>query len=432
MGTSARAGTRGNWRGEGARGARRVAAAAGADRRRGAARGDRSPPSRGRSQRSREHRRAGRSRLLRRVRPLRDRRPAGAPRDRRADRPHSRRRPDRRHGADQRRAVRSRGRGLRRDLLRLHGSRRDPGGARPPQEGPAVRADRADATADRALRRGRWRPPRRHRLSRRLRPRHPRLRPLGRALGTGAADRRRRRPLLRRQRRPRRLLGSDRRHRERLAGDGRTGNDRGWRPRRRPPGRDRASRDAGRQRRRRPGLRRRGRGDRGGETAARLLPGDGGAGHGAGSGAVAGAGAGAPAPRLRPGPDRRDARRQGLGHLPARALRAGDGDGAGPDRGPRGGHHRQRLPPHGRSDHQRRRRQGGPLPAALRRLRAAGRLPHRHARVHGRHRGRGDRPGPPRLTPAAGRGGATGAADRRDPAPRLRPRRPGDDRRQPA
>ena len=32
--------------------------------------------------------------------------------------------------------------------------------------------------------------------------------------------------------------------------------------------------------------------------------------------------------------DRRDARRRGLGHLPARALRAGDGHRPGPDRGP--------------------------------------------------------------------------------------------------
>ena len=49
----------------------------------------------------------------------------------------------------------------------------------------------------------------------------------------------------------------------------------------------------------------------------------------------------------------------------------GDGDGAGPDRGPAARRDRQRHPPHGRRDHQRRRRQGGPLPAALRRLRPA-------------------------------------------------------------
>ena len=40
----------------------------------------------------------------------------------------------------------------------------------------------------------------------------------------------------------------------------------------------------------------------------------------------------------------RDARRRGLGHLPARALRAGDGHRAGPDRGAPGRRHRQRHP----------------------------------------------------------------------------------------
>ena len=45
------------------------------------------------------------------------------------------------------------------------------------------------------------------------------------------------------------------------------------------------------------------------------------------------------------------------------------------------GVHRQRHAPHGGRDHQRRLRQGGPLPAALRRLRAAGRLAGRHARA---------------------------------------------------
>ena len=99
----------------------------------------------------------------------------------------------------------------------------------------------------------------------------------------------------------------------------------------------------------------------------------------------------------------RDARRRGLGHLPARALRAGDGHRAGADRGAPARRHRQRHPAHGRRDHQRRRRQGGPLPAALRRLRAADRLARRHARLHGRPRGRGDRPGPPRLAPAGRR-----------------------------
>ena len=77
-------------------------------------------------------------------------------------------------------------------------------------------------------------------------------------------------------------------------------------------------------------------------------------------------------------------------------------------------------------------RQGGALPAALRRLRPAGRLAGRHARLHGRPRGRGDRAGPPRLAAAGRRRRAAGAAGRGDPAARLRPRRPGDGRRQPA
>ena len=55
--------------------------------------------------------------------------------------------------------------------------------------------------------------PGRHRLPRRLRPRHPRLRALGEALRAGAADRDRPRPLLRRQRGDRRLRRPDRRHR---------------------------------------------------------------------------------------------------------------------------------------------------------------------------------------------------------------------------
>ena len=42
----------------------------------------------------------------------------------------------------------ARARRLRRALLRLHGAGRHPGRARPPQEGPPLRADRADAAAD--------------------------------------------------------------------------------------------------------------------------------------------------------------------------------------------------------------------------------------------------------------------------------------------
>ena len=63
--------------------------------------------------------------------------------------------------------------------------------------------------------------------------------------GRRAADRRRRRALLRRQRRDRRLLGPDRRDRERLARHGRPGDDRGRRAREGRAGRRRAAGDAG-------------------------------------------------------------------------------------------------------------------------------------------------------------------------------------------
>ena len=343
------------------------------------------PPRGRRAHRAGEPRGPRRPRLLRRVRALRDRRPARQARGRGPDRADPGRRLRRRHGERQRRALRRGAVRLRGPLLRLHGARRHPGRARPPQEGPPLRADRAHAPAGRPLRRGRGRAAGRHRLPGRLGARRPRLRALGEALGTGAADRRRRRPLLRRQRGARRLLGPDRRHRERLARHGRAGDDRGRRPRQGRRRRDRAARDAGGQRRDRRRRRRRGRGDGGGQEAARLLPG-----RRPRPGAEpdqarsARDGARAPAPRLRRRADRRDARRRGLGHLPARALRAGDGHRPGPDRGPAAGRDRQRHPPHGRGDHQRRRRQGGPLPAALRRLRAAGRLPGRHAGDDGR------------------------------------------------
>ena len=121
---------------------------------------------------------------------------------------------------------------LRRSLLRLHGPRRHPGRAGPPQEGPPVRADRAYAATRHLLRRGRRRPPGRHRLPGRLRSRHARLRTLGPARRPRSADLDRRRPLLRRQRGDRRLRRSDRRHRELLARHGRPGDDRGRRPRR--------------------------------------------------------------------------------------------------------------------------------------------------------------------------------------------------------
>ena len=154
--------------------------------------------------------------------------------------------------------------------------------------------------------------------------------------GAGAADRGRRRPLLRRQRGARRLLGPDRRHRGLLARDGRAGDDRGRRPRARStPTRSARSTVQAPQRRRRPRGRRRGRGDRGGEAAARptsratspaARPAD-----QACCASWSRSASGAPTPSRR----RRDARRRGLGDVPARALRAGDGHRAGADRGPR-------------------------------------------------------------------------------------------------
>jgi len=62
---------------------------------------------------------------------------------------------------------------------------------------------------------------------------------------------------------------------------------------------------------------------------------------------AAGDGPGAGAAGLPGRADRRDARRRGLGHLPAPALRAGAGHRAGADRGPAARLHRQRLAPHG-------------------------------------------------------------------------------------
>ena len=84
------------------------------------------------------------------------------------------------------------------------------------------------------------------------------------------------------------------------------------------------------------------------------------------------------------------------------------------------------------ADHQRRLRQGGAPPPALRRLRPAGGLARRHAGDHGRPGRRGDRAGAPRLATARRRCRDPGAADRGHPPPRLRARRPGDGRRQPA
>ena len=159
-------------------------------------------------------------------------------------------------------------------------------------------------------------------------------------------------PLLRRQRGDRRLLGPDRGDREHLARHGRAGDDRGRRARRRRPRRRRA-----RSRCRRPTASstsssptrpRRSRWPSGCSATSRaatalaarptrrrcatLVP------------------ERAPA-RLRRRADRRDARRRRLGDVPARALRARDGHGAGADRGPPGRRHRQQHDAPGRRDH---------------------------------------------------------------------------------
>ncbi len=69
-------------------------------------------------------------------------------------------------GPRQRRALRRRGRALRRDGLRLHGAGRHAGRLQPSQDGPADRARRTLALADGFLLRGRRRPSRRHRRRR--------------------------------------------------------------------------------------------------------------------------------------------------------------------------------------------------------------------------------------------------------------------------
>ena len=125
------------------------------------------------------------------------------------------------------------------------------------------------------------------------------------------------------------------------------------------PERDRPARRPGPERGRRPRGRRRGRGGGGREAPDLLLPGAGEPLGGARPVAAARAGPGAPPPRLRRAHRGRGARRHGLGDRAARALRPGDADRAGADRGPAGGRDRQQSDAARRRDHQRRRRQGG-------------------------------------------------------------------------
>ena len=236
-----------------------------------------------------------------------------------------------------------------------------------------------------------------------------------RPLRAGAADRGRPRPLLRRQRGDRRLLGPDRRHRGRLDRHGRPGDDRRRRAGRRRPRRGRPDRRC----RRRNGVvdvrrRRRGRGGRGHQDAARLLPGA----------------------RPRPGaaPDQDAPARPACPSASGAPTRSRPIIETLADEGSVT-FLRERFAPEmvtalarieGRpvgvianntmhmagaitSDA---RRQGRALPAAVRRVRAAGRLARRHPGHDGRPAGRGDRARAPRLAPARRRRRAARAARR--------------------
>ena len=109
---------------------------------------------------------------------------------------------------------------------------------------------------------------------------------------------------------------------------------------------------------------------------------------------------------------------------------AGHGHRAGPHRGPADRHHRQQPDAPRRRDRPRRRRQGRALHAAVRRLRHAGAVPVRHARHHGRARGREDGAGAPLLAPVRDRRQPDRAVLHHRAAQGLRPGRAGDGRRQ--
>ena len=155
-------------------------------------------------------------------------------------------------------------------------------------------------------------------------------------------------------------------------GMGGPGDDRRRRPRRRRPRRRRPDRDAGAQRRRR--RRRRRRGARPSAVTKRLLgyfQGDDASGAAPDQSRLRDLVPERAAARLPRRADHRDAGRRRLGHVPARAVRARDGDRPRADRGPGGRRHREQHDAHGGRDHERRGRQGRAVPAALRRLRPA-------------------------------------------------------------
>ena len=100
--------------------------------------------------------------------------------------------------------------------------------------------------------------------------------------------------------------------------------------------------------------------------------------------AAAGRRAAGPAAGLRRAAGGRAAGRRGVGPRAAAVVRPGHGDGTGPRGGPGRRRDRQQPDAPGRRHRRRQRRQGGPLPAAVRGLRAADPLAVRHAGLHGR------------------------------------------------
>ena len=169
-------------------------------------------------------------------------------------------------------------------------------------------------------------------------------------------------------------------------------------------------------------------------SAARLLPGPDGAGaRGRTRRALRDDGPRARAAGLQGRADHRDAGRRGLGHVPARALRARDGHRAGAHRGPAGRRDRQRhaatWPARSPATPPTRRRAS--CSSATRSGCRSSRWSTRPGFMVGPE-AEATGPGPPRLAAAGRRRRAARAAGRGGPAPRLRPRRPGDGRRQPA
>ena len=345
-----------------------------------------------------------------------------APVEGRADPPDSGRRPRRRRRRHRRPADG-------RHVLRLHRAGRHPGDAQSPQEGPAVRARRAAPAAAGAVRRGRRRPAGRRRLAARRRSGLPRLSPVRAAERAGAAGRDRLGLLLRRQRGAARLLRRRDRERGLEHRDGRPGDDRGRRAwacsRRRTSARSTCS---GRTAWSTSGSRTTPRRSRRPSATCRTsaVP----------SEPAATPEDQAPLRNLIPtnrkriydvrARDRRAARRRARA---APRLRARDGDRARARRRQAARRDRQRPVAPRRRDRRPRRRQGGAIHAAVRRVRAPDPVAVRHARLHGRPAGRADGDRPPLRADVRHRRQPRGP-DRHDRAAQgLRPRRPGDGRR---